>query len=181
MRTLRSKYLSNIPIKEDNYKVDFIILEKYQSFSSEILRLSLLGLAVYGFLITNVLFKITDNNNNYILIAPFSKNKLLFVFAAISLLLASLFALGHRYYSSDCMTHFIRSFRVREKITLLKHQPETDPDVLQFEKILQSEIISFERDLIACKWLLILSAFLLLTGIMLFSIGLGCSLNAFLI
>lgn len=51
MRTLPEKYLSEIPIEENIYKADLTVLEKYQSFSSELLRLSLLSLAGYGFLI----------------------------------------------------------------------------------------------------------------------------------
>lgn len=82
MRTLRAKYLSDIPIHEDNYKVDFIILDKYQNFSSEILRLSLLGLAIYGFLITDVIFKITNSKALY----SFSANKLLFFLGAVALI-----------------------------------------------------------------------------------------------
>ena len=36
-------------IKEELYKADLELLNKTQDFSSEILRLSLLGMAVFGF------------------------------------------------------------------------------------------------------------------------------------
>src|SRR5687768_3020567 len=92
MRTLRNKYLSEIPIEENNYKADFNILEKYQSFSSEVLRLALLALAIYGFLITNVIFKIT-NNNTYVFLKPFINSKLIFFIGAFILIFAALSAL----------------------------------------------------------------------------------------
>ncbi|MCC9019768.1 hypothetical protein [Flavobacterium lipolyticum] len=181
MRTLRTKYLSSIPINEDNYKVDFIILERYQSFSSEILRLSLLGLTIYGFLITNVIFKITDCEKKYIFIKPFSANKLWLFLGAITLILTALLTLGHRYFSTDCMTHFIRGFRLRQKISEIKSVKTKDNKVLtKLKKSLKNEKLSFEKDLNRCKWLLLVSCLFLITGILIITIALACSFNTIL-
>ncbi|OHT43970.1 hypothetical protein [Flavobacterium tructae] len=183
MRTLRTKYLSNIPINEDNYKVDFIILEKYQSFSSEILRLSLLGLTIYGFLITNVIFKITDvDKKNFIFIKPFSGNKLLLLLGAVILILTALLALSHRYFSTDCMTHFIRGFRLRQKIFEIKSAQTDNKKVLnKLKKTLKNEKLSFEKDLNLCKWLLITSCLFLIAGILIITIALASSFKDLLI
>lgn len=184
MRTLRSKYLSDIPIQEDNYKVDFIILEKYQGFSSELLRLSLVCLAIYGFLITNVIFKNTDSQGENTLLPIFLKSEVLFMFGAIVLIFAALFALGHRYFSTDCMTHFIRGFRLRKRLAELKEK-QIEIDLAEVNKIEQSKIeqsikseeVSFESDLNKCKWLLIASGLFLILGITLIVIGLACSIT----
>lgn len=182
MRTLRTKYLSDIAIQEDNYKVDFIILEKYQSFSSEILRLALLGLTIYGFLISNVIFKIPDNQQNNIFIVPFSSNKLLLFIGAIALIATSLVALGHRYFSTDCMTHFIRGFRLRQKsLELKKNEVKNVTEINIVEQTIKAEEASFENDLNYCKWLLLASCTFLIIGISLIIIGLASSFNNLLI
>lgn len=183
MRTLRTKYLSYIAIEEDNYKVDFIILEKYQNFSSEILRLSLLGLTIYGFLITNVIFKITDTVNKYIFVGPFSANKALLFVGAVFLILAALFSLGHRYFSTDCMTHFIRKFRLKQKLSELesKDNDEDKEERIQIGKIIGDEEISFEKDLNICKWFLLLAGLHLILGILVVTIALACSFNSLLV
>ena len=181
MRTLRSKYLSDIPIEEVNYKADFIILEKYQAFSSEILRLSLLGLAIYGFFIADVILKIT-NNNTYIFLKPFLNNKVLFIIGAIALLITALCALGHRYFSTDCMTHFVRRFRLRKKLSELKATKSEDIDetskmIIDIENKINRENESFERDLNKCKWLLSFSCIFLILGVGFVIAGLGKTLN----
>lgn len=184
MRTLRTKYLSNIPIEEDNYKVDFIILEKYQNFSSEILRLSLLGLTIYGFLITNVIFKVADGQKN-IFIGLFSANKITLFVGALFLILAALFSLGHRYSSTDCMTHFIRKFRLNKKLSKLESKEnKADLELIRIKKIrkiIKVENISFEKDLNYCKWFLLLAGSFLILGILLVTIAIAYSFNSFLI
>ncbi len=181
MRTLRTKYLSNIPIQEDNYKVDFIILEKYQSFSSEILRLSLLGLTIYGFLVINVVLKTKDTSENFAM--SVTSHKVVFMLGAISLLFAALLALGHRYFSTDCMTHFIRRFRLVQKLEDTKTGSEAkDHDTCNcnVENMIQHEELSFENDLRTCKWLLITSCIFFISGIFFIMAGLGASLDTVL-
>ncbi|MFH6945271.1 hypothetical protein [Flavobacterium sp. FlaQc-50] len=181
MRTLRSKYLSNIPISEDNYKVDFIILEKYQSFSSEILRLSLLGLTIYGFLITNVLFKVTDDGKKNIFIDPFSENKILLFLGALTLIVAALVALIHRYFSTHCMTHFIRGFRMRQKLSEMEEKVINNrPELIRLGESIKREGLSFEKDLNYCGLLLFASCFFLIAGILLIIIALASSFNSLL-
>jgi hypothetical protein len=68
MRTLTEKYLGGLELKEDIYKIDLAVLDRYQSFSSELLRLSLLGLAGYGFLISNTIM--TGRRTSNVLTAP---------------------------------------------------------------------------------------------------------------
>lgn len=179
MRTLRSKYLSDIPIKEDNFKADFNVLEKYQEFSSEILRLSLLGLAIYGFLLTDVIFKITKNDT-FIFLKPFFDNKAIFITGAVALIMAALCALGHRYFSTDCMTHFIRGLRLKMRFSELKEESNGEEDSsekAELEKKIENENASFESDLSKCKWLLIGAGGSFILGIFFVIFGLGKTLH----
>lgn len=179
MRTLRSKYLSDIAIEEDHYKVDFNILDKYQSFSSEILRLSLLGLAVYGFLITDVIFKISKGDK-FMFLQPFIQHKNLLFSGALILLGAALAALLHRYYSTDCMTHFVRRFRLRKKLAELGLQVSSSDkekkEILVLEEKIATEDKSFESDMRLCKWLLIFASLFLILGIGCVIAGIGKTL-----
>ncbi|MBE8726847.1 hypothetical protein [Flavobacterium hungaricum] len=178
MRTLRTKYLSEIPIQEDNYKVDFIILEKYQNFSSEILRLSLLGLTIYGFLIANVIVKISECEKLNNFLGALSIYKSLLFAGAVFLILGAFFALGHRYFSTDCMTHFIRGFRLRQRLKELKNQDKDEySEIIRIKESIKNEEISFENDLNICKWFLLLAGFFLILGILLATIAFACSFN----
>ena len=62
MRTLIEKYFGGLELQEDVYIVDLAALDRYQTFSGELLRLALLGIAGYGFLITNIVVKATSSN-----------------------------------------------------------------------------------------------------------------------
>jgi hypothetical protein len=180
MRTLRTKYLSDIPIDEASFKADFNVLEKYQAFSSEILRLSLLGLAIYGFLLTNIIFKIT-HNGKYAFITPFFESKSIFILGAVALIFAAFCALGHRYFSTDCMTHFIRGLRLRKKIEELKAagNSSNDPDELKaLDAKVEGENNSFESDLKKCKWLMIFGGGCFIFGVFLVIFALGKTLNS---
>src|SRR5919112_3769561 len=44
-------------LKEDKYKAELQLVDRYQSFVAELLRLSLLGIAVFGFLYTRQIFQ----------------------------------------------------------------------------------------------------------------------------
>jgi len=49
-----ARSLKDLELKEDLWKPDFDIISRYQHFETEIIRLSLLGVAGYGFLISQV-------------------------------------------------------------------------------------------------------------------------------
>jgi|ERR1017187_97678 hypothetical protein len=48
---IAAKTIADLELDEKMYKPDFEITEKFQGFSKELVRISLLGLGVYGFLI----------------------------------------------------------------------------------------------------------------------------------
>ena len=49
-----AKSLSDVEIPDSSWKPDFDIVDRYQSFASELMRIALLGIAVYGFLLKEV-------------------------------------------------------------------------------------------------------------------------------
>ncbi len=99
--------LGRIEIKENQVKSDFQIIDKYQSFSAEILRLALIGIGAYAYLLkdSNSIFR-TDSITPAI--------KVLSIISIVSFALAVVSTLIHRYYSSDFMAYHIRYLRLKE-------------------------------------------------------------------
>ncbi len=159
MRTLTKKYYGGVPLKSDIYEADFTVVDKYQSFSAEILRLSLLGIAGYGFLIANIVLKAPHERA---FLAEFSKPETVWVLiiGTVALGLSAATALGHRYFATDCITHFVRGLRAeRHKLSTSKDDSKRDPG-----EIMHDEQKSLEDDVALCRWLLIASSLFLAVG-----------------
>jgi hypothetical protein len=161
MRTLTEKYLGGLRLDEDIYKVDLAVLDRYQAFSGELLRLSLLGIAGYGFLITNVFLKSNGGSSGFVTQVPRYVMNIALPAGAVVLALSAMTALGHRYFSTDCITHYVRRIRLFKKQDGL---PEDDPQREIVAKIIVVEEMSLEKDLKRCKWLLTSSSIFLLLG-----------------
>jgi len=102
--TEASKDLGLQALEEDLYKADMELLDKYQSFSSELLRLSLSGIGAIGILLGLFLKDLGQSIE---------------VFARISIIASAvcfgacvISSLLHRYYSTEGMFYHIRSLRV---------------------------------------------------------------------
>jgi len=52
----KSRSLIGCPVNEEAYKVDLELQDRYTAYSAEILRLALLGIAGYGFLLKDLVF-----------------------------------------------------------------------------------------------------------------------------
>jgi hypothetical protein len=161
MRTLTEKYVGGLAVPEEVYKVDLAVLDRYQSFSSELLRLSLLGIAGYGFLLTNVVFKAQANTGTVTPAAPSYVLDYVLPLGVVVFALSAMSALGHRYFSTDCIAHYVR------RIRLLIKQEELPEGDARRDKILVTinvEGASLHKDLRRCKWLLIMSVVFLICG-----------------
>ena len=101
--------LGNTKIDENLVKVDFQIIDKYQSFSSEILRISLIGIGVYAFLLKDV-------NDVFQKISKSGNLKIFSIISIISFAIAVACTLVHRYYSSDFMAYHIRYLRLKQSL-----------------------------------------------------------------
>lgn len=159
MRTLNEKYLGGLELSEDIYKVDLAVLDRYQSFSSELLRLSLLGIAGYGFLLSNTVLKPKSDIGPLLPASAWYAIDYLLPLGVVMFGFSAASALGHRYFSTDCMSHYVRRIRLLKKGTV-----EGRPDHKKTERIIKHEAISLKKDLLLCKWLLLGSSIFLLIG-----------------
>ena len=80
---------------------------------------------------------------------------------AIVLALSAMFALAHRYFSTDCIAHYVRRIRLLKKQDQLQ---EGDTARDKVNKTINDEEVSLEKDLRRCKWLLIMSVICLICG-----------------
>ena len=94
-------------IPPDGLKHDWELLDRYQAFSAELLRISLLAIAGVGYLLTQLTGK--DTTLKVDVRAPGSRWAL--TAALVGLGLSAGAALGHRYISSDSMACHISLFR----------------------------------------------------------------------
>jgi hypothetical protein len=95
-------------IEEANYKSELEIFDRWQSFSVELLRLSLLGIAIFGFLYQQVFANFDSHKNPNVPIAliKFLSQVSVALFAA-----STVCALLYRYGSTEAMLHYLRGLR----------------------------------------------------------------------
>lgn len=107
--------LGRIKIEESQLQQDWELTDRYQAFSSEILRLAGLGIAIIGFLYEKSMQNLT---------LPLPKA----LAGASGLLFAAaiVFALLHRYYSTDTMACQIRYLRLSKR----KSEDSLEPNEL---------------------------------------------------
>lgn len=102
--------LGLVELPERTFEHDHKIAEGYQSFSAELLRLSLAGLAVVGFLVTKMLAP-PENQPPVPLPACL---KVMLGIAIGSLAVAAGLALLHRYYATDSLANHLQLMRSLE-------------------------------------------------------------------
>lgn len=155
---LPARSLVDIALAEDSFRADFEITDKYQGFSAELVRLALLCIAGYGFLLANLVLE--DANPG-----PFFENLLTYkwvlALGIVSLGVATASALAHRFFSTDCLAHQVTILRLLKRADL-EHWADEDAS-LNAER-LDRERQEQMRDLRRCRWLLWTSAFALSLG-----------------
>jgi len=159
MRTFPAKYFSDLPVSKEVYEIDLAVLERYQLFAEELLRLSLAALAGYGFLIVNVFLnanKIVQLGSGIAIVTAGVMGV-----GAIALTGSAACALGYRYFSTDAFTHHVRRLRGLLQVAKAKSSEEK----IEVEKIVAHESDSLDDDLKSTHRLLGASAVLLFTGV----------------
>ena|SRR5215207_5230660 len=99
-------------LDEEKYRAERDLVERYQAFVAELLRLSLLGIAVFGFLF-KIIFEANLGSSKLAQIAP----KLAFFPAAIGVALfgaSAVLALVFRFYSIQSLGLYIEALRFKE-------------------------------------------------------------------
>ena len=119
--------LAEIPLDEEEYKPDLEVTDRYQKFSAELLRISLLAISIFGFLLKEAIFN-KDLSARYS--NTFISAKYWFVSGLVALVFAAAFALVHRFVSSDCIAYQIRYLRLkRVRDEALKNTGERDAGI----------------------------------------------------
>ena len=104
-RTFIQKHMS----EKHDFKPDFDLLDRYISYSSELLRISLLGIGAYG----SLAIYAVENPGSSTHIIPVLKSPSS-VLAVVLLLLTSALCLLHRYVATNSMTNLVKKIRGRE-------------------------------------------------------------------
>jgi hypothetical protein len=116
-----ARSLSDVEIPDSSWKPDFDIADRYQNFANELMRISLLGIAGYGFLIKEV---VMADDKFFPMIGEIGKHLwigALFLAACLSLVLV------HRFLSTDCLYYqsvIMRSLKRLEN----QHWNETEKE-----------------------------------------------------
>ncbi len=160
-------YLGSLDVGEERYRADFEILDRYQKFSAELLRLSLLAIGGYGFLMSSVVFSVRmDSAQSALVFLPaFHAHAGLLVSGAVLLGLCALTSLAHRYFSTDCMSHHIRRVRLIQRNLVEADERKQGARDAEIGK----EASLLHADFALCRWLLILSGGLLGLGALCFA------------
>lgn len=93
--------LGGVAVPADTYGADGLILERYQGYAQEIIRLASLGIAVIGFFVKDLAWSSP----------PWTKG--LLIIAVCAFLVAIGCALSHRYASTDGFGSHIEAQRAR--------------------------------------------------------------------
>ncbi len=94
-------------VPADSYRIDLELFDRGQKLSAELLRLSLAGIAVIGFFLTNILAKFPANSESNTL-------KLCLSGAVLACVLSTLFSLLQAFFSSGSMFHHIKAIKLTQ-------------------------------------------------------------------
>lgn len=102
-------YLSKrkIEIHEERYRADMELHDRFQSFSAELLKLSLAGIGVTGFFIANI----SKEKSLFSNIINSARFRLSISLSVLMFALAVGFSLLHRFLASDGMYHHLRAIK----------------------------------------------------------------------
>ncbi|MFL6260062.1 MAG: hypothetical protein ACJ76Y_10145 [Thermoanaerobaculia bacterium] len=158
MDRIPARSLSDIDLPESLFKADFELTDRYQAFSTELVRLALLGIAGYGFLISEVLVKSEGGTSNLSRLAEHPKSLGLGV---VLLGLSAALALAHRFFSTGCLARQIKILRTLKRAG--------NPQWTEQERELDQVLLKKEREdqiriLHICNRVLLTAAALLVGG-----------------
>ncbi len=104
----RARSLIGVPVDAQAYRVDLELQDRYTAYSAEILRLALLGIAGYGFLLKDVI--LADRAAGSFAQRAHAVGPLL-VGGVVCLGLAAALALQHRLFATGCVACIVAFLR----------------------------------------------------------------------
>jgi hypothetical protein len=153
--------LGTIPLPSETIEHDFTMLERYQEFSAELLRVSLIAISAIGYAFSKVLFSDTSEKTatlNY-------GTKCLVILALAFLCFSSGTALLHRYAAVDSMSWHLQALR-----RSIRNQGE---DSVCTGKEFHRRLVRFHIS----RWAIALSALSLAIGVILVVLAIVNSLH----
>jgi hypothetical protein len=109
-RVLPVKTRIGIRIDEKRYKPDLDLLDRYLAYSAELLRLALLGLAGYGFLLKELVYSSTPRTD---FTDRLFHSRWILICGVICLGVSAALALQHRIFATDSLACIIDHLRHR--------------------------------------------------------------------
>lgn len=103
--------LGLVPLKERTVEHDFFVLDRFIGFSTELLRLSLLGISAVAFWLSKAMF--SEGDGAPVMIPGAAR--LLIASALVAFVLSSAFALMHRYAAADSVSWHLQAMRRYER------------------------------------------------------------------
>lgn len=104
--------LGLVTLPERTLEYDLTLLESFQGFSAELLRLALLGISAIGFVVAKVMFP--DKTESGTLSLPEFTHNLLII-ALLLLGVSAAAALLHRYCATDSVSWHLQAMRRYER------------------------------------------------------------------
>ena len=144
-------------LDEKRYKAEVELVERYQSFVAELLRLALLGIAVFGFLYESIFQKLPLPHSEFHIYAKW--------LAAISVLMfgfSAALALFFRFYSTEGARFYIEALRfvTNDEDRAKNNEGSAENNNNKAKKSLDKRCQNIDR----CWWSKIGAAFLLGVG-----------------
>ena len=156
---LAARSLKDISLGEDAYKPDFEMSDKYEAFSAELLRLALLCVTGFGFLISTICFKDGSPTTFY---NSLVESRWMLVIGVIALTISAGAALGHRFLSSSCLGYQVQILRhLKRNETENWTLEEQDCNHQELEKIRSLQRTVINRS----AWCIFLSCAFLFVGV----------------
>ena len=166
--------LMDMALPKDAYEADLAVTDRYQQFSAEMLRLSLAGIGVFGFVFKDVVLS-KEGGEHYAL--AFSHASWCFASGLVVLAISAGFSLAHRYYASDCIgiqISYLRAMRARDE--RMKATGDRDVNALRHNAKMKDEKTQLRKVLKRCAWILGLAAAFLCIGVTFIATGLALTL-----
>jgi hypothetical protein len=118
-----AKLIADVEIPEEVWKPDFDIVDRYQSFANELMRIDLLAIGGFGFLIKDIVLE-KSSKLTFTCIS-------MMIIALVCIILSLAAVLCHRFLSTSCLFYQVIIMRSLKRT----ENPHWSEDEINTEKI----------------------------------------------
>ncbi len=161
--------LDDFKLDENVYKPDFELTERFQGFSKELVRMSLLGLGIYGFLI-----KLAAEQGGDKYLEALRIHKILATLGVAAFAISAACALLNGYFATQCLAHQLIISRYFARLAgdrYDKEAKETFRIVIQKQQKTQRRVVEVGKGLLLAATISLISGAILVafcSGLVLF-------------